>query len=185
MMAILHKSQSEDALNITDTLSLELESSDIQSDWIRWVQASINKHFEDRKFEYELYLEGDERTLQDEIEFAELRVDGPFILNPQKNLFFLDYEINVLLQAHQVAGQLYNIQKLIGVFAKAFTNIIKVYKFGTGPIDDDSLLGCLQLQRSLRERVNINYYGIIRPDTRLTQATIEGHYRLEQWREGD
>jgi len=74
---------------------------------------------------------------------------------------------------------LYNIHDLIGVFSHAFTNLISVFKYGDGTLDDGTLLGCFHQQRDLREGVAINYFGIIRTDTRITQATIEVHYRLE------
>jgi hypothetical protein len=174
MPEVLRKSNF-DTLSFSDNLNLDFNADEKHYDWAIWIHASINKHFEDRKGKYDLYIEGDERTLQDKAEFAELRVDGPFVLQPQKGLYYLDIEVNILLQTHMDHTDLYKDKRMLGTFLKAFQNVICVYKYG----HDDSLLGELHLQRDLRETVDVNSYGIIKEDTRLLQTTIEGHYRLE------
>jgi hypothetical protein len=181
-MAKVVRPQVENQLEVTSSNILQLDPYEVHADWQRWITASINKHFIDRRSISNLYLEGDERTQQDNAEFAELRIDGPFILVPQKGLYYLDLEINILIQAHPDLQNLYNIQTAIGIFSKAFTNSISIYAYGDGPLDDGSLIECLHLQRDLREAININNYGIIKPDVRLMQSTVEGHYRLEIWK---
>lgn len=126
-----------------------------------------------------MYLEGDERTLQEETEFYELRIDGPFITQPHKNFWYCDVEINVLVQSHMNMSELYRLQEAVSPIVKAFTNAICVYKYGEGALDDGTLFGTLRLRPELDETIDVNYYGIIKEDTRLTQATIEGHYRME------
>lgn len=167
------------SLILTSMVSVNLIDIHINAQWFRWVHASINKHFEDRRGDYPLYLEGDERVESDTEDFAELRIDGPMIKNPHKGYRYLDVEINVLLQSVMDPKNMYKVQEIVGLFSHAFTNLINVNKYGNGPLDDDSLLGCFHLQRDKKEGVVINYFGIIRQDTRITQATIEGHYRLE------
>lgn len=166
-------------LSLSHDVVLEVVADEKHQSWVRWIVSSINKHFTDNKGSLPLYLEGDERTLQDEHEFYELRVDGPFILQTQKDYYFLDVEINVLVQAHMDQNKLYNLQTALGPMLKAFTNAICVYKYGDGLHDDQSLLGQLRLNRNLDETVDVSYFGIIKEDTRITQATIEGHYRME------
>jgi hypothetical protein len=178
-MAEVIRPYPESELILTDTLTLNLLADEKHEAWIHWIYASINKHFTDNKGTLPLYLEGDERTLQDEAQFYELRIDGPFILQPQKDEYILDVEINVLVQVHMDDQELYNIQTAIGPILKAFSNAICVYKYGDGPHDDNSFFNTLRLNTRLDERVEVNYFGIIREDTRLTQATIEGHYRME------
>jgi hypothetical protein len=170
---------------LTSEATLDFIANQIHPDWVRWCYTSINKHFDGSKRAYSLYLEGDARTLQSEAEFAELRMDGPFIEIPQKRLYYLDVEINILCQTHVDPRQHYSAQVMVGTFASAFRNQIPVYKFGDGPLDDGSLLGCFHLQRSLKEKVDISYFGVIKSDTKILQTTIEGHYRLELWREGE
>jgi hypothetical protein len=178
-MAEVIRPPSENVLTLTDSVVLEVLSDEKHEAWYRWLYASINKHFIDNKGTLPMYLEGDERTLQDEAEFYELRIDGPFILQPQKDCYWLDVEINVLAQVHMDDQRLYRLQTVMGPIIKAFTNAICVYKYGDRVHDDNTLLGVLRLQTDLRETVDTNTFGIIKEDIRLTQATTEGHYRME------
>lgn len=166
-------------LELTDNYVVELLQDEKHPDWFRWVHASINKHFTINRGPLPLYLEGDERTKQDNAEFYELRIDGPFILQPQKDYYILDVEINVLVQSHMDTKRLYTIQEGVGQIVKAFTNAICVYKLGDYLFDDQTYVGALKLKTDIKERVDINYFGIIKEDTRLTQATVEGHYQME------
>lgn len=153
---------------------------EINVDWYRWIVASIAKHFYGYKGTYHLYIEGDERDTDELQDFAELRTDGPFITRVCKQLMFLDVEVNLLIQSLMDPKDLYAGAKAVGVFARGFTNSINVYKYGNGPNDDDSLLGCLVIRTKRNENtVDIGNFGIIHQDTRITQFTIEGHYRLE------
>jgi len=152
----------------------------INADWVRWLAASIGIHFSAVKGDYTLYIEGDERDTDDLRTFGELRVDGPFIKTLPNRLYYLDVEINILIQSHMDPQDLYAGLKAVGQFATGFENVIKVYKFGDGPNDDDTLLGCLRLMTSKNDNtIDISQFGIIRQDTRITQYTIEGHYRME------
>lgn len=178
----VHRASAENILELLDSIDdSDFSPLQIHFLWQRWIKASINKHFEDNKGPLPLYFEGDERTLQDDAEFYELRVTGPMLLQYQKGEFFADVQINVLVQAHPDDRDLYTIDNAIGYAARAFTNAICVYKFGNDHEFDEptELLGALKLQRDVDEEVAVNQFGIIKEDTRLTQATIEGHYRME------
>ncbi|KKL98312.1 hypothetical protein LCGC14_1825690 [marine sediment metagenome] len=180
-MAEVIRPAAENQLVLADAATLDFNPGEMHSDWIRWCYASINTHFNSRKESYDMYIEGDERTTQDDAEFAELRIDGPFIGIPQKYLYYLDVEINILCQTHVDPRNHYKAQIMVGTFMRAFRNIIPVYKFGDGPLDDGSLLECFHLQRDRKEKIDVGYFGIIRPDTKILQTTVEGHYRLELW----
>lgn len=184
-MAEVIRPSSTSELALTDSVALEIVPSELHTEWVRWCYESINKHFDDLKGEYNLYIEGDERTTQDDAEFAELRIDGPFIMTPQKYLHYLDVEINILCQTHVDSKNHYRAQVMVGWFARAFRNLISVYKYGDGSLDDGSLLGCFHLQRNRDEKIDVGHFGIIRSDTKILQSTIEGHYRLELWTKGD
>lgn len=169
-------------VSLTQTINVDSKSDQIDANWFRWVLASVNTHFQNYKHTYILYLEGDERTTGDEEDYAELRMDGPLIQVPQKGLYWLDYDINILIQSHMNHIQLYNMHIAMGTFAKGMTQDIPVYKYGSGPLDDQTLLGCLKLhhtQRAGNRGIEVNTFGIIHQDTRITQTTLEGHYRLE------
>ena len=168
-----------DTIILSQLLSVDLIPDEKNHRWMFWTYASIHKHFDARKGDYDMYIEGDERTYQDETDFAELRIDGPFITQHQKSCYFLDVEVNLLVQSHMDPTDLYKIQRVVGWFSKIFTNTICVYKYGDEDFDKQDLFGVLHLQRDIKEKVDINYYGIIKENTRITQATVEGHYRLE------
>jgi hypothetical protein len=173
-----------DVLNLTDTLATDFITKRINPFWVMWGYASVFKHFEDRAGSYPVYLEGDERTLQSEAEFFEVRMDGPFILNGHKGSFFLDVEINVLLQTHMDPKNLYKDKKALGYLTALFTNTICIYKLGESSFDDGSVLGAFHLQRKIDEKVDVNHYGIIKENTRILQSTIEGHYRYDSFVRG-
>jgi hypothetical protein len=180
-MPAVNRPTSTNELLLTNVATLDFTPGEMQADWVRWCYTSINKHFDDRKEQYDLYIEGDERVFQDEAEFAELRIDGPNIFIPQKNLYYLDIQVNLLCQTHIDPREHYRGQIMVGTFMRAFRNTIPVYKYGDGPLDDGSLLGCLHLQRDRREKIEVSYFGVIKTDIRMTQTTVEGHYRLELW----
>jgi len=152
----------------------------INAHWVRWIISSVNTHFNSCKGSYTLYYEGDDRDTNDETDFAEVRVDGPFIKTPCKGLTYLDIEINLLIQSVVDPENLYQGLVTLGQFATGFTRTINVLKNGTGDDDDGTLLGCLtQRDRRTDDTIDIGNFGIIRPDSRITQHTLEGHYRLE------
>lgn len=152
----------------------------INQHWIRWSIASLAKHFDGLKGAYPLYVEGAERDTDHLKTFGEFRVDGPFITNPCKDNYYVDIEVNILIQAHMNPSDLYAGLKAVGQFAAAFVHNIRVYKYGDAAADDGTLLGCFVL-RSARnnDSVDVGQFGIVHQDTRLTQYTVEGHYRME------
>ena len=142
-MALLFRPSAESVLNLTDTLVPVLDALGKHEAWMRWIYSSINTHFQNNKGGLPMYFEGDERTLQDEAEFYELRIDGPDILETQKDCFFLDVQVNVLVQTHMNDKRLYNLPKAAGPVIKAFRNTICVYRYGDENFDDGSLFGTL------------------------------------------
>ena len=62
-----------------------------------------------------------------------------------------------------------------------FKKTISVFRYGDGPNDDDSFVGCLVLQQSLRGRksVETNHFGLINLKDALLQATVEAEYRMQ------
>jgi hypothetical protein len=177
-MATVYRPTGETTLNVQQSVSVTLDANELHHRWNRWIVASFAKHFDDAKGPYELYLEGDERTTQKELKFAELRMDGPFYRTLSKKQYYIDVEINILCQAHMLPANLYAIHDITGHFTRAFTNCVAIYRLGDGPEDDGSKLGVMRLLKHFRERVEVGHFGILEPDLRMTQSTIEGHYRL-------
>jgi len=171
----------DDSLVVSQVAGVSLSPNYIDPSMLRWVHASIITHFDGYKSNLKMYLEGAERDTGDSNNFAEIRVDGPLIEVPQKGIMILIYDINILIQSHMDPVQYYKLQDVMGTFIRGFTFNIPVYKYGAGALDDQSQIGCLRLydEKSMKGKmVEVNSFGIVRQDTRLTQATIEGHYRL-------
>lgn len=148
-------------------------------DWPRWIFASICKHFDDCKGNYDVFIEGQYRNSDIKKDFFELRIDGPYITEVNKNYYNLYLEVNVLVQSQMDDTNYHRIHTDVGYAASLFRNI-SLYKYGNGVNDTQELFGCLELLQDTqtRKRVQINHFGQIDPKVRLTQATVEGHYEV-------
>lgn len=150
----------------------------------RWLMASVRNHFYDRRGGVYLHFEGTgSRNTKDDagneiIQWAELRVDGPYqqIYTLRDTAYIL--EVNLLIMAGVNDVETNAIDRLMGLFGAAFTNCISVFKYGDGPDDDQSQIGHLKLIPSKTGEVQFTRFGQVGPDTRFLQASIEGHYKM-------
>ena len=71
----------------------------VNTNWPRWIFASVCTHFDARKGDYNLFIEGQFRNMQPPKDFFELRMDGPFITEVSHNFYKLYIEINVLIHS--------------------------------------------------------------------------------------
>jgi hypothetical protein len=146
---------------------------------VRWVYASGAKHFSAiaARKGIPIYIEGDNRNTHDLSEYVEFRMDGPLIQIPAKGERYEFFDINVLASITQ-GRNLYRPQEVVGAIASGMTLTIPIYKLGDESQDDGSKIGCLKFRRELDQNIEINQFGIVRPDTNIIQHTVEGHYRL-------
>lgn len=152
------------------------------ANWDRWIFASISKHFVDNlAATAKVFIEGQKRDTRKETEWFEVRVDGPFYTEISKGYFSLYVEINILCACIMKDVNIQGIRSLAGKAASAMTTTIVVYKYGTGVSNDQSILGCLTSVTKSRgkDRIQTNHFGQIGPNTELTQATVECHYKME------
>lgn len=147
--------------------------------WPRWIFASVSKHFNDRRGGLAFYIEGQERNVPAPKDLLELRLDGPYLTEVNKDYWRLYIEVSILIQAIKDDADYHRIHSHSGLVAQAFTTI-PVYKFGVGVDDDQTQLGCLELVQNLgkRERIQINNFGQIEQSTPLLQTSVEGHYEM-------
>jgi len=145
--------------------------------WPRWIAASINKHFDARKGTLPLFIEGMHRATRTEKDFLELRHDGPYLTELSKGVWRVYTEVNILIQSAMDDENIYRVYVDVGRAVQACT-AIPIYKYGSGVMDDGTLLGCLKVVADSRgkERIQVNHFGQIGKDTRLIQATVEVHY---------
>ena len=149
--------------------------------WSRWVHASVGNHFVNH-FAAEsipLFIEGQHRDTNTEKDFGELRIDGPTLTEVSKDCWLFRVEVNMLLTSVMDDSNYHRIQQTVGIAQAGYTRM-NVYKYGNGPDDDQSFLGCLKLLqgRSGRNFLEANQYGQIDIKTQILQATVEGHYTM-------
>jgi len=152
----------------------------INANWARWIFASVSKHFDDRKGILPLYIEGQHRDTSKFKEYLELRMDGPSWDEASKGYFIGNIDINVLVTVAVNEEDYHRPHQIAGEVQAAFTKSIDVFKFGCNIQDDQSYLGCLVLKqnRSNRDFVELNQFGIIGTDDPLMQSTVEAHYKI-------
>jgi hypothetical protein len=151
----------------------------MNKNWPRWIFASISKHFNDRRDGLPLFIEGQKRNTHELASFLELRVDGPHLTEVSKGDWLIEVEINILVQTAMNETNYHVHHTNCGIAQAAFTTI-EVYRYGTGPDDDQSFFCCMQLlqDRRGRDRIELNQLGQIDKDVPLMHATVEGHYKM-------
>jgi len=166
------------ALVINDAVAANLYPN---SNWDRWIFASVSQHFEDRRGTVPMYIEGMHRDTNELEEFIELRIDGPWFTEISKNCWYIYVEINVLCQAVKNNQDFHRMRKLAGLVSNIFERCIRVYRYGNNPQDDQSVVGSLQRIDDHRgkERIQISHFGQIEPKMKLEQSTVETHYSMK------
>jgi hypothetical protein len=149
--------------------------------WARWIHASVGDYFTTH-FANEsvpLFIEGQHRDTNEIQHYAELRINGPRLYEVSKDCWLFRVEVNVLLTSSMNDSNYLVIQQNVGIAQAGFVNI-NTYRYGTGPEDDDSFLGCLRLiqNRTSRDFLEAHQFGQIDIKTHLLQATVEGHYKM-------
>lgn len=148
-------------------------------DWSRWCIASIILNFKNTIGDVPFFVEGMARQTEHLAEYFELRIDGPYVRESAKEQWRLYFEVNVLVVTNMdLMTSIYRHDELKGLASKSFTNNIEVKRHGERPVDDGTRLGFLRRRSRGQERIQISEFGQIRPDVRLKQATVEGHYDI-------
>ena len=153
--------------------------------WPRWIFASVADYFKQTAagINLPILIEGiDEREAEkiranDHVEF---RLNGPAVTELSRGYFRLDVDVNLLLTS-MMGGQTrnaYDIVQQTGIFLQAAAGPIPVLKWGEGPEDDETLLGCLTLRTGKRDAVRVIHFGQISRDDRLRQSAVDARYQL-------
>ena len=149
------------------------------SNWERWIRASCAVHFDALRQAVHLHVEGEERFTDDKEQWFELRVDFPRIRQHDDKWYRLYIEMNILCTQVQT-DNIYALSSLSGIATSAFTTHIPVKKFGPNVADDESYVGCLTLStEGNRDQIQVATFGKVRPDTNLSQTTVEGKYYID------
>lgn len=147
--------------------------------WPRWIVASVRKHFYDNRQGLFMHIEETDRQTASVSDFCEFRIDGPRIKEVSKDYFKLLTTVNILITSAMDNKDFDKINKNIGIIVAAFTPNINAFKYGDGPDDDSSFLGCMQLSRGKNDVLRVNKFGQIDKTEKINQATVEGRYYLD------
>jgi|6_EtaG_2_1085325.scaffolds.fasta_scaffold89534_2 hypothetical protein len=149
----------------------------------RWVRASLVKHFYNALKDIEhVHVEGQERRTKDKQKWFELRIDGPFIREVTKSRFRINTEVNILVVNLQDNSNpsIYGMDELTGQAASKFVSCVEIFRYGDVADDaanDGSRIGELQLRPQNDEEIDVTFFGKLRPDTPVEQASVESHYQ--------
>jgi len=163
------------------TVAADTIAHQVGDNWIRWINASINKHFNTHKdSDLPLYTEGNIRDLTQQRsnqKYFDLRVDGPYYTQTDKGYWDIYIEINALLTVPYNNKDLYQIHKVTDHVASLFANSIPTYRLGSGAYDDQTLFGCLTRKSGYREKLQVSMLGTP-PNGEVLQSVVEGHYSM-------
>lgn len=159
--------------------------ANINPNWARWVAASLAVYYKvvADAIGIKLLVEGIDEREAEKMEFdrAELRVNGPFILQSSPSDFQLDVDSNILLTDLMTgeAENSYNLMTWAGYFQQAAGKSIPVYRYGpdTGGVDDGSWVGCLSA-RGRKSGPDLYHFGQISTNDRVRQAAVDTQHRM-------
>lgn len=151
----------------------------------RWIFASIAYYFKSiadaNSIPY--FVEGvDEREPQDMRQsHAEMRVTGPDIKEISNGYYQVNVIVNILLTSlMEMSGvNAYQIINWSGIFAKNMQEPVPIYKYGDGPEDDQSLIGCLRVRDGKFDSVKIWHFGQVSRTDRVRQSEVDVLYEME------
>ena len=153
--------------------------------WTRWVHGSIGKYLKDiaTSNSHAFLLEGiDDRSeaFMNASDRVEARINGPFSREISKGYFQLAVDINVLVNS-RMDGQrknAYTHDEILGLYHEALDGVIAIYRYGTGPDDDQLLLGCLSSRSGKNDAIRVIQFGQIDRTDRLRQGMVDARYLM-------
>lgn len=157
----------------------------------RWLYSSMAKHFNTVSGTItaptiKYFVQGvDEPEVGDFQEDSALfRMDGPVARQGSQGVEWYTVEIMILLTdiVQTTGDNAYSIYEWAGVFQASMLNdALQIFRYGdpaADPENDDSLIGCLQPDPSLKNNVRVFSYGQIDKDSRIKQVSINGRFLL-------
>lgn len=105
----------------------------------------------------------------------EMRIQGPHEKDTSGGGWLsLEVHLSFLMTFRQDSVKdILTLDRWLGVYKEALRDPIEILKRGSGPDDDNSLLGCLSVKKSKREGlIRIDRYGFMDGNTPVQQATV-------------
>jgi len=150
----------------------------------RWINISIAKHFEPfaAGFSLPYFVEGvDERDDEVGEDHVEQRITGPQYREKGNGKYEVTVGINFLFTAlmDMAGADSYRLDRWAGKYSEEMMEVVPIYKYGTGADDDQSFIGCLQLNNSKARGVNIYPFGQLDKDHRVRQSEVDALYYMD------
>lgn len=147
--------------------------------WTRWIHASLNNYvkIELEKLGVVVFFEGQSReNLSDKKDFVEFRWNGPFGREFSRGWWQLEVNLNFVINSTTTRPDTYTHRQIVGQVQSILKNSINVMKFGDNlVVDDQTLLGCLQLRADKKDGIFTDYFGRMQ-EVELEQSTVEATY---------
>lgn len=147
----------------------------------RWIFISVVKHFNTVVTGLSLpyFVEGVDERSDGEMraDHVELRLTGPGVLEAGGK-HYARVTINFLCTAlmDMAGADSWRIVQWTGVLQNEMLQPIPIYKYGTGADDDQSLIGCLRVDKN---RVNVYHFGQLDKDTRVRQSEVDATFSMD------
>ena len=151
----------------------------------RWIFASMSDHFQTVSdgISLRFFIEGldEAEALDFQVDSGLFRMDGPIAYQGSSGLEWYKVEMQILLTdiVATTNDNAYDIYTWAGVFQGSMLNdSLPIYRYGSGAEDDDSLIGCLEPDTSVRNNVRVASYGMVDKDYRIKQVSVNGKFVL-------
>ena len=151
----------------------------------RWVFSSLCEHFQGvaDSIPLRLFIEGvdEEESLNFQEDSALFRMDGPISFDASSHEEWYKVEIQILLTdlIALTNDNAYEIYEWAGEFQSDMMNSdIPIYRYGMGAEDDQSLIGCLHPDHSVKNNIRMASYGMVDKDWRIKQVSVNGKFIL-------
>ncbi len=145
----------------------------------RWIQTSLNTHFNAGKGGYTLFLEGNEINLGDLPAYVELRINGPRYKEVSRSNFLIELEVNLACSV-KFGANAYELANMLGHFRNLCDQTIPVSKYQD--TDPAEFVGCFILRNDEPNPIDIVNWGMVNVGAgpiRMMHATIDAYYKME------
>lgn len=153
------------------------------SNWARWIHVSVGETLSQVAIDagIAVLVEGiNERDpeFSEASDRVEIRVNGPFTQEQSHDCHKIHVDINVLVNSDfdGVGKSAYQLDTILGLYHEAMDGIIPVYRYGTGPDDDDSLVGCLRPRSGKNDEIRVLRFGQMDKTLKIKQGMVDGRY---------
>lgn len=142
--------------------------------WARWTYASFSQYFTTAIAPFPLFIEGQDRRTNTQTDYAELRIDGPFMKECSKGYWELVIEISILVVTYINEKDLWKQARNCGLVASAFQSVPMKNVDLDPPLD----VGCYVILTDGRDRILISNFGQINADSRMIQSSVDAKYKM-------